>query len=120
MPCASIAVLYRAHYVSRSLEDALFKAGIPYVIWGGMEFYGRREIKDALCYLRMLENRDDLAFARVVNQPRRGVGFKRMELLKACARSAVIPSFDIIPSIHCHIMMGLASEGGFKKTSSNV
>lgn len=85
VPCASIAVLYRAHYVSRSLEDALFKAGIPYVIWGGMEFYGRREIKDALCYLRMLENRDDLAFARVVNQPRRGVGFKRMELLKACA-----------------------------------
>lgn len=81
-----MAVLYRAHYVSRSLEDAFIQAKIPYVIWGGMEFYGRKEVKDALCYLRLLENRDDLSFARIVNQPRRGVGKKRMELLQAYAR----------------------------------
>ena len=58
-----MAILYRAHYVSRSLEDALLHAKIPYAVYGGMEFYGRKEIKDAICYLRMLALGDDLAFA---------------------------------------------------------
>lgn len=81
-----MAILYRAHYVSRSLEDALLHAKIPYAVYGGMEFYGRKEIKDAICYLRMLAVGDDLAFARVVNEPRRGVGKKRMAFLRAYAQ----------------------------------
>ncbi len=81
-----MAILYRAHYVSRSLEDALLHAKIPYAVYGGMEFYGRKEIKDAVCYLRMLAVGDDLAFARVVNEPRRGVGKKRMAFLRAYAQ----------------------------------
>ena len=82
-----MAVLYRAHYVSRSLEDALLHAKIPYAVYGGMEFYGRKEIKDAICYLRMLVQGDDLAFARVVNEPRRGVGKKRMAFLRSYAQA---------------------------------
>ena len=81
-----MAILYRAHYVSRSLEDALLHAKIPYAVYGGMEFYGRKEIKDAICYLRMLALGDDLAFSRVVNEPRRGVGKKRMAFLRAYAQ----------------------------------
>ena len=81
-----MAILYRAHYVSRSLEDALLHAKIPYAVYGGMEFYGRKEIKDAICYLRMLVQGDDLAFARVVNEPRRGVGKKRMAFLRSYAQ----------------------------------
>ena len=61
-------------------------AKIPYAVYGGMEFYGRKEIKDAICYLRMLVLGDDLAFARVVNEPRRGVGKKRMAFLRSYAQ----------------------------------
>lgn len=106
-----MAVLYRAHYISRSLEDALVRAKIPYVIWGGMEFYGRREVKDALCYLRLLENQDDLSFARIVNLPRRGMGKKRMELLKSYAREQNCTLYKALLSNLQHPLIAASKAG---------
>ena len=80
-PC-DIAVLYRAHFVSRSIEEALIREKVPYRIHSGIGFYARKEVKDVLCYLRMLVNPDDVAFLRTVNEPRRGVGKKRIQYLE--------------------------------------
>lgn len=77
-----IAVLYRAHHVSRAIEEALIREKIPYVLYSGVEFYKRKEIKDVLCYLRMVASGDDMAFLRTVNEPRRGVGRTRIAYLK--------------------------------------
>ena len=82
---SDMAVLYRAHYVSRALEESLFKNKIPYVLYSGVEFYKRKEIKDVLSYLRMVYNPDDISFLRTVNEPRRGVGRTRIAVLKVYA-----------------------------------
>jgi len=84
---SSIAVLYRAHYVSRAVEESLIKNKIPYVLYSGVEFYKRKEIKDVICYLRMIYAGDDVSFLRTVNEPRRGVGRTRIAALKACAEA---------------------------------
>ncbi|MBR2802890.1 MAG: UvrD-helicase domain-containing protein [Erysipelotrichaceae bacterium] len=79
-----IAVLYRAHYVSRSIETALLKKEIPYVLYSGIPFYERSEVKDALSYLRFLAYRDDLSFLRIVNRPKRQIGKRRISHLLEC------------------------------------
>ncbi|HKJ87992.1 MAG TPA: 3'-5' exonuclease, partial [Gammaproteobacteria bacterium] len=85
-PRADCAVLYRSHAQSRQFEEALLTAGLPYRVYGGMRFYERAEIKDALAYLRLLRNRDDDAsFDRVVNQPARGVGEKSLATVREAA-----------------------------------
>lgn len=77
-----IAVLYRTHALSRVLERSLTQSGVPYRIFGGVRFFERAEIKDALAYMRLIATPDaDLAFARVVNTPTRGVGSKTLERL---------------------------------------
>jgi len=74
------AILYRTNSQSRVFEEALRKAGVPYQIVGGISFYQRKEIKDAISYLRLLVNPDDLtSFQRVVNYPSRGIGLKSIE-----------------------------------------
>ena len=85
LPYSKIGVLYRAHYVSRTVEEALIREKIPYVLYSGVEFYKRKEIKDVICYLRMVYCGDDLAFLRTVNEPRRGVGRTRIAALKEYA-----------------------------------
>lgn len=77
-----IAILYRAHFVSRSIEEALIKGKIPYILYSGVEFYKRKEIKDILSYLRMLICEDDLSFLRIINEPKRNIGNKRIGILK--------------------------------------
>jgi DNA helicase-2/ATP-dependent DNA helicase PcrA len=68
-------VLYRSNAQSRVLESALFNAGVPYRVYGGLRFFERAEIKHALAYLRLIENpNDDTSFLRVVNFPARGIG----------------------------------------------
>jgi DNA helicase II / ATP-dependent DNA helicase PcrA len=84
-----MAVLYRSNAQSRSLEHALFSAGIPYRVYGGLRFFERAEIKHALAYLRLAANpEDDNAFLRVVNFPARGIGARSLESLDAEARAA--------------------------------
>lgn len=85
VPTSKIAVLYRSHHVSRAIEEAFIREQIPYVLYSGVEFYKRKEIKDVLCYLRMVASGDDMAFLRTVNEPRRGVGRTRIAYLKEYA-----------------------------------
>ena len=81
-PLDAITILYRAHYVTRAIEDALRRAEIPYVIYSGVQFFDRAEIKDALSYMRLVAFRDDLSFLRVANVPKRNLGERRMAFLK--------------------------------------
>lgn len=89
-------ILYRSHYVSRSVEEGLIQAKIPYILYSGVEFYKRKEIKDVLSYLRMLVQGDDLAFQRVVNEPRRNIGKKRMAFLKDYAQQMGCSLYDAL------------------------
>jgi DNA helicase-2/ATP-dependent DNA helicase PcrA len=83
-----IALLYRSNAQSRIIEHALFSAGIPYRVYGGLRFFERAEIKHALAYLRLLENpNDDTSFSRVVNFPTRGIGARSIEALQDAARA---------------------------------
>ena len=90
------AVLYRAHYVTRPLEEELVRRSIPYVIYSGVPFFARREVKDALAYLRLAVWRDDLSFARVANVPRRNLGEKRMAFLREKAEAEGRPLFETL------------------------
>ncbi|PZL95504.1 DNA helicase II [Pantoea graminicola] len=81
------AILYRSNAQSRVLEEALLQSSLPYRIYGGMRFFERQEIKDALSYLRLMANRnDDAAFERVVNTPTRGVGDRTLDVVRQTAR----------------------------------
>ena len=91
-----VTIMYRAHHVSRSVEEALLKAQIPYVIYSGVSFYNRKEIKDALCYLRMLIFEDDLSFKRIINVPRRNFGKKRMEFLEKYAEKHQLKLYEAL------------------------
>jgi DNA helicase II / ATP-dependent DNA helicase PcrA len=84
-----IAILYRSNAQSRVLEEAFLSARVPYRVYGGLRFFERAEIKDALAYLRLIANRkDDASFERVVNLPTRGVGAKSLDLVREYARGA--------------------------------
>lgn len=80
-----IAVLYRAHYVTRCVEEVFLRGKIPYTIYSGVQFFNRMEIKDALAYLRLLAYKDDLAFMRVANVPKRNIGERRIKFLQEYA-----------------------------------
>ena len=79
---SDIAILYRAHFVSRPIEEVFQREKIPYTLNSGLPFFDRAEIKDALSYLRMIAYKDDLSFLRTVNQPKRNVGERRIKALK--------------------------------------
>ncbi len=85
VPLKDITILYRAHYVTRPLEETFMKEKIPYTIYSGVQFFDRMEIKDALSYLRMIAFQDDLSFRRVVNTPKRNIGQRRMAFLEETA-----------------------------------
>jgi len=86
-PRSEIAILYRTSAQSRLFEEALIQQGVPYRVYGGLKFFERAEIKDALSYLRLTANRhDDPSFERAVNQPPRGIGAKTLEAIRAHAR----------------------------------
>lgn len=90
-----IAILYRSNAQSRVMEEALLRASVAYRIHGGVRFFERAEIKDALAYLRLIANtEDDTAFERVVNFPTRGIGDKTLEDIRAHARSASCSLWD--------------------------
>lgn len=82
------AILYRSNAQSRQFEEKLVALGIPYRVYGGLRFFERAEIKDALAYLRLITNRaDDASFERVINTPVRGIGAKTMDLIRDTARA---------------------------------
>ena len=102
-----ICLLYRAHYVTRSLEESLVKSKIPYTIFSGVQFFERQEIKDALAYLRLVAFRDDLSFERVANRPKRNLGERRMKFLRQFAEGQQITLFEALRrSLDNEIMKG--------------
>ncbi len=82
IPYRDVTILYRAHYITRTIEEVFLKEKIPYTIYSGVQFFGRMEIKDALSYLRMIAYKDDLSFLRIANVPKRNIGQRRMEFLQ--------------------------------------
>lgn len=78
---SDIAILYRSSFMTRKIEESLLRKNIPYKVYSGVEFYNRKEIKDALSYLKMLAFEDDISFLRTVNTPARGIGRKRINYL---------------------------------------
>ncbi|CAN7284390.1 UvrD-helicase domain-containing protein [Variovorax paradoxus] len=95
-----MAVLYRSNAQSRVIETALFNASVPYRVYGGLRFFERAEIKHALAYLRLLENKDDdTSFLRVVNFPPRGIGARTLEQLQDAARTAGRSLHDAVHAV---------------------
>lgn len=96
-PLSSIAVLVRASFQTREFEDIFVRSGIPYKIIGGFKFYDREEIKDVIAYLRLISNhKDDLAFVRIVNKPKRGIGPSVLEALQESSQKENLSLFDSI------------------------
>lgn len=100
MANADMAILYRSNAQSRVIEQALFTAGIPYRVYGGLRFFERAEIKHALAYLRLVENADDdTSFLRVVNFPTRGIGARSLEVLQDAARQHRTSLYRAVPHV---------------------
>ncbi|MGL2967100.1 ATP-dependent helicase [Flavobacterium sp. XGLA_31] len=94
------AILYRTNAQSRAMEDALRKRDIPYRIYGGLSFYQRKEIKDVLCYLRLVINpKDEEALIRVINYPARGIGDSTVEKLTVAANHYKRSIFEVMENI---------------------
>ena len=97
VPLSEMAILVRATFQTRLFEEILMRYGVPYKIIGGFKFYEREEIKDAIAYLRLILNpHDDLAFMRIINKPKRGIGTQAMDVLSATAQEKKLSLFDAI------------------------
>ena len=95
-----IVILYRSNYVTMEFEAAFTKYQIPYIIYGGLKFYQRREIKDVLAYFHLIVNtKDDISFERIINVPRRGIGETTINLIKQEARDAGVSMYDYILAV---------------------
>lgn len=100
VPYSEMAVLYRLHAQSRVLEEMLMRAGIPYRVFGGTRFYDRREVRDALAYLRLLINpEDEISLKRIINVPKRSIGDSTIALLTAEAQEKDIPLYSVLCDI---------------------
>ena len=96
-PYSDMAVLYRTRAQSRVIEEMLVRAGMPYRVFGDQRFYDRKEIKDALAYLRVIVNRnDDVSLERIINTPRRSIGESTVDVIRKCAADRGVPMFDVL------------------------
>ncbi len=96
LPYNEIAILYRTNAQSRPIEEALRNRNIPYRVFGGLAFYQRKEVKDAVCYFRLAVNpHDDEAFRRVINTPKRGIGETTVKKVLACAIENKASMYDV-------------------------
>ncbi|WP_305821103.1 UvrD-helicase domain-containing protein [Massilia brevitalea] len=113
LPRKEVAILYRSNAQSRVIEHALFAAGLPYTVYGGLRYFQRAEVKHAIAYLQLMDNpHNDSAFLRVVNFPTRGIGARSIEQLQMAADSYGISLYAAVP-----YMTGKAGTvlGGFVK-----
>jgi DNA helicase-2/ATP-dependent DNA helicase PcrA len=95
-----VAILYRSNAQSRVIEEALMQFAIPYRVYGGLRYFDRQEIKDALAYLRLINNRsDDSAFERIINTPTRGIGDKTLVTIREWAKSLGITLWDALEQL---------------------
>ena len=108
---SDIAILYRAAYLTRSIESALAANRIPYRIFGGLRFYQRKEVKDVLAYFRLLLNeKDDVAFDRIVNVPRRGIGENSQGIIKTEAAALNLSEYEYVRVLSEHTETELSSK----------
>ena len=104
------AVLYRMNALSVNVEKALHNAGIPFKVYGGMRFYDRKEIKDVLAYLRLInDTRDNIAFERIINVPRRGIGDQTIDRMRTIAIDRGVSLFDVARDCMDYPELGRAS-----------
>ncbi|QJD99315.1 UvrD-helicase domain-containing protein [Massilia forsythiae] len=97
---SEIAILYRSNAQSRVIEHALFAAGLPYTVYGGLRYFQRAEVKHAIAYLQLMDNpHNDSAFLRVVNFPTRGIGARSIEQLQMAAESHGVSLYAAVPHI---------------------
>jgi len=133
MSYSDVAVLYRTNAQARALEDAFLREGVPYQVVGSVRFYERREIQDVLGYLRLISNpRDAIAFGRVINYPRRGIGLTSQErvarwaaeegvsLLEAAQRAEEIPQLRAAAVRNLKRFAGLIQRFGVRATQASV
>lgn len=90
------AILYRANYLSRTIEQSMISHGIDYRIFGGLKFFSRKEVKDALSYLQLVCNDEDLAFERIINVPARGIGKKTLENIQLVALNNQVSLYEAL------------------------
>ncbi len=110
------AILYRTNAQSRSMEEALLRDNIPYLIIGGVKFYSRKEIKDVLSYLRFLANpRDRIALERLINEPKRGIGAATLSVWVEAARERSIDFLAVVPHLRSE---NLLQQGKLKSIES--
>ena len=101
---SDVAILYRANYLTLPFEKELMRRRIPYQIYGGLKFFQRKEVKDALAYFRLLYNKkDDISFERIVNVPRRGMGDTSMDILKFEKNELKLSYLEYISEIEKHV-----------------
>jgi DNA helicase-2/ATP-dependent DNA helicase PcrA len=106
-----MAVLYRLNAQSRVFEDILVKQGIPYQIVGGTRYFDRKEIKDVIAWLRMLQNpSDEVSLLRAVGVPRRGIGKTTLDRVSQLAALHGIPMFDVMAGVHAYPELGRAAQ----------
>ena len=106
-PYGGMAVLYRTNAQSRAIEEEFLKQGLPYTMVGGVKFYDRKEIKDMLAYLRVIQNpADSVSFRRIVNVPRRGIGETSMGHLQAAADQAGLSFYALAKRIDTVMTLG--------------
>ncbi|HEV7165642.1 MAG TPA: DNA helicase II [Gammaproteobacteria bacterium] len=113
---SEVAVLYRSNAQSRVFEERLMLEGIPYRVYGGLRFFERQEIKDALAYLKLMENRnDDSSFERVINVPTRGIGTRSVELLRERAKRDSLSLWQALEAIVAEKQQPARVSGAFEK-----
>ena len=115
------AVLYRANAQSRSVEDALNRSQIPYNIYGGLKFYERKEIKDLIAYLRVIQNpQDDISIKRIINVPRRGIGLRTIEKIEDRASLKQESIYSVLIDIETNSEISTKARNSISEFVDNV
>ena len=115
------AVLYRANAQSRSVEDALNRSQIPYNIYGGTKFYERKEIKDLIAYLRVIQNpQDDISIKRIINVPRRGIGLRTIEKIEDRASLKQESIYSVLIDIETNSEISTKARNSISEFVDNV
>lgn len=114
------AILYRANYLSRTIEQSLIGRQIDYRIFGGLKFFNRKEVKDALSYLRLIATDDDLAFERIINVPSRGIGAKTLENIQLVALNYQVSLYEALTLHSDEIRLSAKSRAGVKMLVEGV
>ena len=108
---SDVAVLYRVNAMSRNVDKALHNSGIPFRVYGGIRFFDRKEIKDIIAYLRLInDERDNLAFERIINVPRRGIGDTTLNRMRIIAEEEGLPMFEVAARAYMYPDLGRSAE----------